>query len=88
MSHAGSHGLRHELAVWARSEGLSWIFIFKMLAAALTTLWLAMRLDMPQPSTAVMAVFIVMQPQSGQVIAKGLHRLLGTLIGLLAMLPL
>jgi len=80
--------LRDELAVWARSEGLCWIFIFKMLAAALTTLWLAMRLDMPQPSTAVMAVFIVMQPQSGQVIAKGLHRLLGTLIGLLAMLPL
>ncbi|MNE02565.1 p-hydroxybenzoic acid efflux pump subunit AaeB [compost metagenome] len=35
-----------------------------------------------------MAVFIVMQPQSGQVIAKSLHRLLGTLIGLLAMLPL
>ncbi|MNF36089.1 p-hydroxybenzoic acid efflux pump subunit AaeB [compost metagenome] len=88
MSHAGSPGLRHDLGVWARSEGLSWIFIFKMLAAALTTLWLAMRLDMPQPSTAVMAVFIVMQPQSGQVIAKGLHRLLGTLIGLLAMLPL
>ncbi|MNQ34663.1 p-hydroxybenzoic acid efflux pump subunit AaeB [compost metagenome] len=80
--------LRDELAVWARSEGLSWIFIFKMLAAALTTLWLAMRLDMPQPSTAVMAVFIVMQPQSGQVIAKSLHRLLGTVIGLLAMLPL
>ncbi len=80
--------LRDDLAVWARSEGLCWIFIFKMLAAALTALWLAMRLDMPQPSTAVMAVFIVMQPQSGQVIAKSLHRLLGTLIGLLAMLPL
>ncbi|SFP74181.1 Uncharacterized membrane protein YccC [Geopseudomonas sagittaria] len=81
-------GLRHDLSVWARSEGLSWIFIFKMLAAALTTLWLTMRLDMPQPSTAVMAVFIVMQPQSGQVIAKGLHRLLGSVIGMLAMLPL
>ncbi|WPP45144.1 FUSC family protein [Pseudomonas sp. AN-1] len=80
--------LRDDLTVWARSEGLCWIFIFKMLAAALTTLWLAMRLDMPQPSTAVMAVFIVMQPQSGQVIAKSLHRLLGTVIGLLAMLPL
>ena len=76
MSHAARSTLRHDLAVWARSEGLCWIFIFKMLAAALTTLWLAMRLDMPQPSTAVMAVFIVMQPQSGQVIAKGLHRLL------------
>lgn len=88
MSHAARSTLRHDLAVWARSEGLCWMFIFKMLAAALTTLWLAMRLDMPQPSTAVMAVFIVMQPQSGQVIAKGLHRLLGTLIGLLAMLPL
>lgn len=81
-------GLRHDLAAWARSEGLCWIFIFKMLGAALTTLWLAMRLEMPQPSTAVMAVFIVMQPQSGQVIAKSLHRLLGTLGGLLAMLPL
>lgn len=80
--------LRDELARWARSEGLAWIFICKMLAAALTTLWLAMRLEMPQPSTAVMAVFIVMQPQSGQVIAKSLHRLLGTVVGLAAMLPL
>lgn len=80
--------LRDELARWARSEGLAWIFICKMLAAALTTLWLAMRLEMPQPSTAVMAVFIVMQPQSGQVLAKSLHRLLGTVVGLAAMLPL
>lgn len=80
--------LRDELAHWARSEGLAWIFICKMLAAALTTLWLAMRLEMPQPSTAVMAVFIVMQPQSGQVLAKSLHRLLGTVVGLAAMLPL
>ncbi|MBD1550822.1 FUSC family protein [Pseudomonas typographi] len=66
---------------WARSDGVTWVFIFKVLLAAFVTLWLAMRLELPQPRTAMITVFIVMQAQSGQVFAKSFYRLLGTLAG-------
>ncbi|NWA00273.1 FUSC family protein [Pseudomonas gingeri] len=66
---------------WARSDGVTWVYIFKTLAAAFLTLWLAMRLELPQPRTAMITVFIVMQPQSGHVFAKSFYRFLGTLAG-------
>ncbi|WP_440814541.1 FUSC family protein [Pseudomonas syringae] len=66
---------------WARSDGVTWIYIFKVLIAAFLTYWLALRLELPQPRTALITVFIVMQPQSGQVFAKSFYRLLGTLAG-------
>ncbi|MFO2465090.1 FUSC family protein [Pseudomonas sp. 15FMM2] len=66
---------------WVRSDGVTWVYIFKVLVAAFLTLWLAMRLELPQPRTAMITVFIVMQPQSGQVFAKSFYRFLGTLAG-------
>ncbi|RWU22155.1 FUSC family protein [Pseudomonas alkylphenolica] len=66
---------------WARTDGVTWVYIFKVLSAAFLTLWLAMRLELPQPRTAMISVFIVMQPQSGHVFAKSFWRLLGTLAG-------
>ena len=69
---------RQALNAWARSDGVMWIYLFKVLIAAGLTLWLAMRLQLPHPSSAVITVFIVMQPQSGQVFAKSVYRLLGT----------
>ncbi len=74
------------LADWARTDGLSWLFIFKAVLAALLTLWIAMRLDLPQPRTAMTTVFVVMQPQSGMVLAKSFYRFCGTLVGLVVML--
>ncbi|WP_172681751.1 FUSC family protein, partial [Pseudomonas thivervalensis] len=73
---------------WARSDGVTWVYIFKVLFAAFLTLWLAMRLELPQPRTAMITVFIVMQPQSGQVFAKSFYRLLGTLAGSAVMVAL
>ncbi|MCQ3016197.1 FUSC family protein [Pseudomonas tremae] len=72
---------RREFNSWARSDGVTWIYIFKVLIAAFLTYWLALRLELPQPHTAIITVFIVMQPQSGQVFAKSFYRLLGTLAG-------
>ncbi|MCK9700357.1 FUSC family protein [Pseudomonas syringae pv. syringae] len=72
---------RRELHSWARSDGVTWVYIFKVLIAAFLTYWLALRLELPQPHTAMITVFIVMQPQSGQVFAKSFYRLLGTLAG-------
>ena len=73
---------------WARSDGVTWVYIFKVLLAAFLTLWLAMRLELPQPRTAMITVFIVMQPQSGQVFAKSFYRFLGTLAGSAVMVAL
>ena len=73
---------------WARTDGVTWVYIFKVLVAAFATLWLAMRLELPQPRTAMITVFIVMQPQSGHVFAKSLYRVLGTLAGSAMMVAL
>lgn len=72
---------RRGFFAWARTDGVTWVYIFKVLAAAFLTLWLAMRLELPQPRTAMITVFIVMQPQSGHVFAKSFYRILGTLAG-------
>uniref|UniRef100_A0A1I8AM20 FUSC family protein n=1 Tax=Steinernema glaseri TaxID=37863 RepID=A0A1I8AM20_9BILA len=47
-----------------------------------------MRLELPQPRTAMITVFIVMQLQSGHVFAKSFYRLLGTLAGSSVMVAL
>ncbi|NRH40741.1 FUSC family protein [Pseudomonas sp. MS15a(2019)] len=67
---------------WARTDGQAWAFIAKALLAATLALWLAYRLELPQPSTVLVTVFIVLQPQSGQVLAKSFYRILGSLAGL------
>lgn len=83
---APRESLRSVLANWARTEGLAWVYIFKAALAAMLTLWIAMRLDMPQPRTAMTTVFVVMQPQSGMVLAKSFYRFCGTMVGLVVML--
>src|SRR5260370_5863702 len=73
-------------AEWLRADGPAWIYLVKALAAAFLALGLAMVLDLAQPKTAMMTVFIVMQPQSGAVLAKSFYRICGTLVGLVASL--
>jgi len=75
-------------ADWARTDGRTWIYLLKALAAAFLSLFVAMKLDLPQPRTAMTTVFIVMQPQSGMVFAKSFYRICGTLVGLVVMLAL
>src|ERR1700730_13930382 len=75
-------------ADWARTAGSTWIYLFKVLAATFLALFVAMKLDLPQPRTAMLTVFIVMQPQSGMVFAKSFYRICGTLVGLVVMLVL
>ncbi len=71
---------------WARTDGLTWVYVLKALGAAFLALGIAMRLDLPQPRTAMTTVFIVMQPQSGAILAKSFYRIGGTLVGLVATL--
>ncbi|WP_250512812.1 FUSC family protein [Caballeronia sp. INDeC2] len=78
--------LKQTLLDWARTDGLAWVYIFKAVLAALLSLWIAMRLDMQQPRTAMTTVFVVMQPQSGMVLAKSFYRFCGTMVGLVVMM--
>ena len=64
-----------------REEARSWTFVAKSLVALYLTAWLAMRLELQQPSTAMLSVAIVMQPQNGLVLAKSFYRILGTIVG-------
>lgn len=73
--------VKQAIREWLSEDGLTWNFIVQGLLAVFLTLWLAMRLELPQPAVACITVIIVMQPQSGQVLVKGLFRFLGTLIG-------
>lgn len=79
---------RRALGDWAVSEGMTWVFVFKALLTAFVALWLAYRLELPQPSTVLATVFIVMQRQSGEVLAKSFYRIIGTLLGLVVMVTL
>ncbi|RDK01515.1 hypothetical protein DLM46_17000 [Paraburkholderia lacunae] len=72
---------RTALLGWARGDGLAWLHIFKTVLAALLVMGLSMRIDLPSPRTAMVTVFIVMQPQTGMVLAKSFYRFAGTIIG-------
>src|ERR1700731_106911 len=64
------------------------IFSLKTFGAALLALYLAFWLGLDQPKWALMTVFIVSQPDSGLVLAKGFFRLLGTIAGTLVSIAL
>jgi len=84
----GAGALAAAVADWARTDGRTWIYVAKAVGAGLLALGVAMKLDLPQPRTAMTTVFIVMQPQSGMVFAKSTWRICGTLVGLVVMLAL
>ncbi|WP_321804128.1 FUSC family protein [Burkholderia sp. BCC1993] len=73
---------------WLQTDGLTWLYMAKVLLAVFLSLFIAMKLELPQPRTAMTTVFIVMQPQSGMVFAKSFYRICGTLVGLVVMLAL
>ncbi|RDJ97965.1 hypothetical protein DLM46_35535 [Paraburkholderia lacunae] len=73
---------------WASTSGVTGLYVFKTILAALLALGVAMKLELPMPRTAMTTVFVLMQPQSGMVLAKSLYRICGTIVGLLATLGL
>ncbi|SEF08144.1 Uncharacterized membrane protein YccC [Burkholderia sp. WP9] len=73
-------------ANWWGTSGPVWIYVSKTALAVILALLIAMRLNLPQPRTAMITVFILMQPQSGLVLAKSVFRFLGTAVGLSVML--
>ncbi|GGA01814.1 FUSC family protein [Dyella caseinilytica] len=75
---------RELIAATLREETATWLFVLKSLLAFYITGWLAMRLELPQPSTAMLTTIIVANRQTGMVLAKSFYRGIGTLVGALA----
>lgn len=65
----------------AWSSRIRWIFAAKTTASAIIALLIAFTFDLDQPQWALLTVFIVAQPQSGLVLAKSFHRIIGTFVG-------
>lgn len=61
---------------WARTA-----YVVKAVAAALLALLISLLADLDSPRTAMFAVYLVMQAQSGLVFQKSYYRLLGTVVG-------
>lgn len=77
----GAMWLAHQARDWAGSEGERWMFVAKAMLAAFSALWLAFRLGLDSPNTAMTTTFILALPASGMVLEKAFYRLLGTLVG-------
>lgn len=74
-------GTRQVVVETLREEANVWLFVAKTLIAFFLTGWLAMRLDLPAPSTAMLTTVIVANRQSGMVLAKSFYRAIGTMAG-------
>ncbi|RDS79535.1 FUSC family protein [Dyella monticola] len=81
---AATPATRDVIAASLREETATWLFVVKSLLAFYITGWLAMRLELPQPSTAMLTTVIVANRQTGMVLAKSFYRAIGTIIGAVA----
>lgn len=77
-----------QTADWLRTEGERWIFVAKAMLASFSALWLAFRLGLDAPYTALATTIILAMPSSGMVLEKAFYRFLGTLVGCSAALAL
>ncbi len=73
--------LRERFSALSKTELARWGYIFRMVLAALLSLWLSLFLELEQPYTAMTTVLVIMQPTSGAVLSKSTFRVLGTLAG-------
>ncbi len=77
------------LVRWADNPAVvSVVFALKTFLAGLLALFLAFWLGLDQPRWSLLTVFIVSQPDSGLVLAKGFYRVLGTIAGVLVSIAL
>lgn len=80
--------VRKETADWLNTEGERWVYVVRAMLAAFSALWLAFRLGLDSPFTALATTIVLALPSSGMVLEKALHRFLGTLVGCAAALTL
>jgi uncharacterized membrane protein YccC len=83
---AATPSTRETVLASLHAESDTWLFVVKTLLAFFITGWIAMRLALPQPSTAMLTTILVANRQSGLVLAKSFYRSIGTLAGAAAAL--
>ena len=83
-----SRWLAAQTADWLNTEGERWVFVAKAMLASFCALWLAFRLGLDAPYTALATTIILALPSSGMVLEKAFYRFLGTLVGCSAALAL
>ncbi len=80
---------RRELSLYWQTDRGRLLHALKTALALVFSMWLCMRLELPQPRTAMVSVVIIMMHQQvGGVIARGFYRVVGMLIGGIAGLGL
>jgi uncharacterized membrane protein YccC len=82
------HWIYSQTTGWLHTEGERWIFVAKAMLASFSALWLAFRLGLDAPYTALATTIILAMPSSGMVLEKAFYRFLGTLVGCSAALAL
>src|SRR3954471_18998987 len=63
---------------------LSWrdaVFSLKTFAAAMLAVFIAFKVPLPQPTWAMLTVYVVSQPLAGMVVSKSIFRVVGTVVG-------
>jgi uncharacterized membrane protein YccC len=92
QDHSAARGalrwLTAQTAGWLGTEGERWVFVAKAMLASFSALWLAFRLGLDAPYTALATTVILALPSSGMVLEKAFYRFLGTLVGCSAALAL
>ncbi|WP_449468316.1 FUSC family protein [Stenotrophomonas humi] len=73
--------LLHTVAQAMSGERAVWAYVGKVLVALYLSGWLAMRLGMNSPGTAMITVLVVMNRNTGMVLAKAFYRGVGTVVG-------
>ncbi|WP_223496270.1 FUSC family protein [Pseudomonas sp. A-RE-26] len=66
----------------------TFFYVLRSIVAAGLSLWLGFQLHLDSPFSGASTVLLLVQPIQGAVRGKGVHRMLGTLIGLVAALLL
>ncbi|MBL0708602.1 MAG: FUSC family protein [Sulfurimonas sp.] len=66
---------------WLKLDFPEISYVVKVVLSALVAMYIAILFNLPSPQTAMLSVFIVVQPQSGLVFLKSYYRFIGTLIG-------
>ncbi|BEU24682.1 FUSC family protein [Paraburkholderia sp. 22B1P] len=86
---ADLRGLYEEFVVYRNEDAPRLLHAFKAALAVVLSMLISMRLELRSPGTAmVSAVIVMLQQQSGMVIARGFYRTLGIICGSLAGLTL
>src|SRR5580700_1715951 len=79
---------RASFAEWSRAATPALLFSLRMWASVCLSLWIAFELELSEPSWAATTAALVCQPVLGASLRKSMFRLIGTVVGAIAIVVL